>query len=94
MRWCSGATQGNMIVGGNDRGKQANQLIYPIGLPFDQHGNLSIDGTYRVNGHTINSYDGNKTIITSMMLRLTNGRLWASGCYDSGTNYNTEKSVV
>ncbi|CAF1322464.1 unnamed protein product [Rotaria magnacalcarata] len=54
----------------------------------------SIDGTYRVDGHTINSYDGNKTIITSMMLRLANGRLWASGCYDSGTNYNTEKSVV
>jgi DNA-binding beta-propeller fold protein YncE len=37
-----GATQGNIIVGGNGEGKQSNQLNRPIGLSFDRHGNLYV----------------------------------------------------
>jgi hypothetical protein len=50
MRWMKGATQGNIIVGGNGEGKQSNQLNYPVGLSFDRHGNLyAIDrGNHRV----------------------------------------------
>ena len=42
MRWCNGATQGNVIVGGNGEGEQANQLNSPTGLSFDRHGNLYV----------------------------------------------------
>ncbi|CAF4838469.1 unnamed protein product, partial [Rotaria sp. Silwood2] len=29
-----------------------------------------------------------------MVLRLKNGRVSASGCYNAGSNYNNEQSVV
>ena len=50
MRWCNGASQGNVIVGGNGHGQQANQLISPQGLSFDRHGNLYVVdcGNHRV----------------------------------------------
>jgi sugar lactone lactonase YvrE len=50
MRWMKGATQGNIIVGGNGRGEQSNQLNCPIGLSFDRHGNLYVVdyGNHRV----------------------------------------------
>jgi sugar lactone lactonase YvrE len=34
--------QGNVVVGGNGRGQQANQLSNPEGLSFDRHGNLHV----------------------------------------------------
>ena len=37
-----GATQGNIIVGGNGRGEKSNQLNWPVGLSFDRHGNLYV----------------------------------------------------
>ncbi|CAF1336001.1 unnamed protein product [Didymodactylos carnosus] len=37
-----GAEQGDVIVGGNGEGKQANRLHYPAGLSFDRHGNLYV----------------------------------------------------
>jgi DNA-binding beta-propeller fold protein YncE len=50
MRWMKGATQGNIIVGGNGRGEQSNQLNRPVGLSFDRHGNLYVVdyGNHRV----------------------------------------------
>ena len=50
MRWMKGATQGNIIVGGNGEGEQSNQLNGPIGLSFDRHGNLYVVdcGNHRV----------------------------------------------
>jgi sugar lactone lactonase YvrE len=42
IRWVKGATQGSVIVGGNGRGGQSNQLRVPIGLSFDRHGNLYV----------------------------------------------------
>jgi hypothetical protein len=42
MRWVKGATQGSVIVGGNGRGEQSNQLNQPIGLSLDQPGNLYV----------------------------------------------------
>ena len=42
MRWMKGATQGNIIVGGNGEGRQSNQLNWPFGLSFDRHGNLYV----------------------------------------------------
>jgi hypothetical protein len=42
MRWMKGATQGNIIVGGNVEGEQSNQLDRPVGLSFDRHGNLYV----------------------------------------------------
>ena len=42
MGWMKGATQGNIIVGGNGRGEKSNQLNWPVGLSFDRHGNLYV----------------------------------------------------
>jgi hypothetical protein len=42
MRWVKGAIQGSVIVGGNGRGGQSNQLSDPMGLSFDRHGNLYV----------------------------------------------------
>ncbi|CAF3086264.1 unnamed protein product [Rotaria sp. Silwood2] len=42
MRWYKGATQGDVIVGGNGTGQEANQLNNPQGLSFDGHGNLYV----------------------------------------------------
>jgi hypothetical protein len=50
MRWSKGATQGSVIVGGNGKGSQSNQLNEPVGLSFDRHGNLYVVdyGNHRV----------------------------------------------
>jgi len=42
MRWSKGATQGNVIVGGNGQGGQLNQLSWPAGLSLDLQGNLYV----------------------------------------------------
>ncbi|CAF2257737.1 unnamed protein product [Rotaria magnacalcarata] len=42
MRWTQGATQGTVIVGGNNSGAGANQFNFPLGLSFDRHGNLYV----------------------------------------------------
>ncbi|CAF4826349.1 unnamed protein product, partial [Rotaria socialis] len=36
MRWCRGETQGNIIAGGNGKGKQPNQFTRPTNLSFDR----------------------------------------------------------
>ncbi|CAF4703346.1 unnamed protein product, partial [Rotaria socialis] len=41
-RWLNGATQGSVIVDGNGKGGQSNQLYDPFGLSFDKHGNLYV----------------------------------------------------
>ncbi|CAF1097762.1 unnamed protein product [Didymodactylos carnosus] len=55
MRWCNGATQGNVIVGGKDAGLQVNPLDYPRNLTFDGHGNLYVadSGNHRVQRFSI-----------------------------------------
>ncbi len=40
IRWLKGSKEGNIIVGGNGRGQQTNQLNYPTELSFDREGNL------------------------------------------------------
>jgi hypothetical protein len=42
MRWVKGATQGSVIVGGNDLGGQLVQLNRPFGLSFDRYGHLYV----------------------------------------------------
>ncbi|CAF3395698.1 unnamed protein product [Rotaria socialis] len=43
MRWTQGdKKQGAVIVGGNSKGAEPNQLYSPIGLSFDRHGNLYV----------------------------------------------------
>ena len=42
MRWCEGDTQGSIVVGGNGKGNQRNQLNYPVSLSFDDEGNLYV----------------------------------------------------
>ncbi|CAF5158040.1 unnamed protein product, partial [Rotaria sp. Silwood1] len=48
--WSQGATEGRVVVGGNGRGSQSNQLSYPIGLSVDRQGNLYVSeyGNQRV----------------------------------------------
>ncbi len=53
-----------------------------------------MDQSYRVKGYTRNSYDGNTTALTNMIIRLKNGQLTGSGCYNSGSNYNSAYSTV
>ena len=57
MRWVKGATEGSVIVGGNGRGGQSNQLNEPFGLSFDRHGNLYVVdyGNHRVQKFNIDS---------------------------------------
>jgi hypothetical protein len=57
MRWVKGAREGSVIVGGNGRGRQWNQLDRPEGLSFDQHGNLYVidAGNHRVQEFNIDS---------------------------------------
>lgn len=44
IRWCEAADQGELIVGGNGSGEQANQFNGPHGLSFDRQGNLYVVG--------------------------------------------------
>ncbi|CAF4798022.1 unnamed protein product, partial [Rotaria magnacalcarata] len=37
MRWPKGGTQGSVVIGGNGRGDQPDQLNQPTGLSFDRH---------------------------------------------------------
>jgi len=46
LRWCKGARQGDIVVGGNGEGEKANQLNYPMGLSFDRQGNLYVVDYY------------------------------------------------
>jgi sugar lactone lactonase YvrE len=56
MRWLKGAEEGTIIVGGNGRGEQSNQLLYPADLSFDQQNNLYVldHGNHRVQKFDIN----------------------------------------
>jgi hypothetical protein len=42
MCWPKRAKQGNIVVGGNGQGEQANQLNGPTDLSFDRQGNLYV----------------------------------------------------
>ncbi len=42
MRWCKGDREGTIVVGGNGKGQQPNQLNHPIGLSFDRQGNIYV----------------------------------------------------
>jgi sugar lactone lactonase YvrE len=56
MRWCKGAKEGTIVVGGNGRGQQSNQLNGPIDLSFDRQGNLYVAdwGNHRIQKFEIN----------------------------------------
>ncbi|CAF3764938.1 unnamed protein product, partial [Adineta steineri] len=42
MRWCEGEKEGEIVVGGNGKGNQTNQLNGPTGISFDDGGNLYV----------------------------------------------------
>ncbi|CAF4282212.1 unnamed protein product, partial [Adineta steineri] len=42
MRWCEGKEEGEIVVGGNGKGDQSNQLNSPSDLSFDDEGNLYV----------------------------------------------------
>ncbi|CAF4258079.1 unnamed protein product, partial [Adineta steineri] len=42
IRWCEGKGEGEIVVGGNGKGHQSNQLSYPFDLSFDDEGNLYV----------------------------------------------------
>jgi sugar lactone lactonase YvrE len=42
MRWCNRAEEGTIVVGGNGKGEESNQLNQPRGLSFDGEGNLCV----------------------------------------------------
>ena len=50
MRWMKGATEGNIIVGGNGEEANPTNSIGPVGLSFDRHGNLYVvdNGNHRI----------------------------------------------
>jgi sugar lactone lactonase YvrE len=50
MRWCKGGKEGTIVVGGNRKGQQSNQLNGPRGLSFDRQGNLYVAdyGNHRI----------------------------------------------
>ena len=42
LRWFKGATQGEVVIGGNGPGAATHQLDAPIGLASDRQGNLYV----------------------------------------------------
>jgi sugar lactone lactonase YvrE len=42
MRWCKGAKEGTIFVGGNGVGRHSTQFYHPSGLSFDRQGNLYV----------------------------------------------------
>ncbi|CAF1467119.1 unnamed protein product [Adineta steineri] len=42
MRWCEGKSEGEIVIGGNGKGNEPNQLNQPKGLSFDDGGNLYV----------------------------------------------------
>ncbi len=42
MRWTPGSSEGSIVVDGNGKGQQSNQLNGPRGLSFDRQGNLYV----------------------------------------------------
>ncbi|CAF1353517.1 unnamed protein product [Adineta steineri] len=51
MRWCEEKEEGEIVVGGNDKG---NQLYGPAGLSFDDEGNLYVADYYN---HRIEKFE-------------------------------------
>ncbi len=54
MRWCQGAKEGTIIVGGNGGGEQSNQFNRPSSLFFDREGNLYVTERYN---HRIQKFE-------------------------------------
>jgi hypothetical protein len=42
MCWLKGSKEGRVIVGGNGKGQQSNQISFPVGLSFDRQGHLYV----------------------------------------------------
>jgi DNA-binding beta-propeller fold protein YncE len=57
MRWLKGAQNETIVVGGNGKGNQPNQLYYPYDLSFDQQNNLYVVDmeNHRVQRFNVNS---------------------------------------
>jgi hypothetical protein len=54
MRWCEGAKEGTIVVGGNGLGTQSNQFNGLNGLTFDRQGNLYVADRYN---HRIQKFE-------------------------------------
>lgn len=54
MRWPDEAIQGDVVLGGNGKGKESNRLYEPIGLSFDQQGNLYVSDREK---HQVQRFD-------------------------------------
>jgi hypothetical protein len=72
MRWMKGARRGSIVVGGNGRGKQANQFCYPSDLLFDRHNNLYV---VDFNNHRIQKFDIDQSNSNSQLLKIVFDKL-------------------
>ena len=54
MRWSEGDEEGEIIIGGNGKGEEMNQLAFPKGLAVDLQGNLYVADS---GNHRIEKYD-------------------------------------
>jgi hypothetical protein len=54
MRWREGDAEGEILVGGNRQGKEANQLNFPTDLSFDNQRNLYV---VDCDNHRIQKYE-------------------------------------
>ena len=54
MRWSEGDEEGEIIIGGNGKGEEMNQLAFPKGLAVDLQGNLYVADS---GNHRIQKYD-------------------------------------
>jgi len=61
MRWCKGAKEGTIVVGGNGKGQQPNQVNRPSSLSFDRQGNLHVADCYnsRIQKFAVEQNEGN-----------------------------------
>ena len=74
--------------------KQIRDINAVPALPVPVVPLRTVDGSYRIKGHTRNSYDGNTTHLTNMTIHLTNGQLSGTGSYGTGSNYNSAYSTM
>jgi hypothetical protein len=56
MRLLKGAQEGKIVVGGNGKGEQPNQLNWSVDLSFDRQNNLYVVDNYN---HRVQRFDVN-----------------------------------